>query len=333
MGTFTLGHFILPAAEVSLNKCWLSVFLIRDFLLPGFGGSKFCTLIIYLFSAFICCVKVCKICIDRKVTDWFALYVSEVFRRSVTHINHSIIFIRIILHYLLLLLFLLILCKFCASAVICLAGICQKHGANSVLVPKICNNSFKNSYNFHWFSLCWVDYILRRFMGTQRDFNSCLKSRSFHAHVEAGKNLMLDTSFILEEWLYYFISRLHFVNSSGMDDLVAFIFQAENCTVKMFVPETCKAFEGLFIFLYNYIWHTVWYLFICLSWKYQDKEKLVHKLRYSLLIIKSCLVLYDSEIIVLWLFHEHLFYDCYKNALLNKDYIYTFNGFVCVWFR
>lgn len=147
-------HFILPAAEVSLNKCWLSVFLIRDFLLPAFGGSKFCTLIIYLFSAFICCVKVCKICIDRKVTDWFALYVSEVFRRSVTHINHSIIFIRIILHYLLVLLFLLILCKFCASAVICLAGICQKYGANSVLVPKICNNSF----HFIFFLITFIDF-------------------------------------------------------------------------------------------------------------------------------------------------------------------------------
>lgn len=36
--------------------------------------------------------------------------------------------------------------------------------------------------------------------------------------------LMLNISFILEECLYYFISRLHFVISSGMDDLVVFIF-------------------------------------------------------------------------------------------------------------
>lgn len=95
------------------------------------------------------------------------------------------IFIIIILYYFLALSLLLILCKFCASAVTYLADISQKHCANSVLVTKICNVSSCNNSTRHccsylyskciflcnlishllWcFSLCWVDYILRRFM-------------------------------------------------------------------------------------------------------------------------------------------------------------------------
>lgn len=93
--------------------------------------------------------------------------------------------IIIFLYYFLVLSLLLIMCKLCASAVTYLADISQKHCAHSVLVTKICNVSSCNNSTRHccsylyskciflcniishpmWcFWLCWVDYILRRFV-------------------------------------------------------------------------------------------------------------------------------------------------------------------------
>lgn len=188
-----------------LLSCW-SVDGVCFSLLPVFAQSKFCTLIMCLFScrsAFLFYfIKVCKICIDREVTGWFALFLSAIFRHlyesnqrwhsDPSHVSiipdistKPFIFIRVILYHFLVLSLLLIPCKFCASAVTYLADICQKHRANSVLVTQMCNVSSCNNSTRHccsylyskcifrcnlishllWcFSSCWVYYILRWFV-------------------------------------------------------------------------------------------------------------------------------------------------------------------------
>lgn len=72
---------------------------------------------------------------------------------------------------------------------------------------------------------------------------------------------------------------------------------------------------GLWVYFFVLLCHTVQYLFRYSSWKYQDKEKSVHKLRdvYRSDELPCSLRSRDYSFVVV----EHLFYGCYKKYFIE----------------